>query len=352
MENVPALEDGLYFGLSEDVYHRLPMVSAHNVKDLLISPLDYWENSNLNPAPDEEDNEDTFARILGRAYHTRILEGREAFVACYAAKFVCPDDALDTNDELKEACKKLSLAVGGKKQDLIDRLLVADPSLIIKAVLEHDYYEQNAGKQFLDARSLNRIERAALMIEKHPQVSKCFTGGYPEVTVIFTKDGIRRRSRLDYLKPAAIVDLKSFANRRRKPVKEAIILSMAEEKHHIQAEYYIEAARAAAEHARNGKVFNLGDFHTQPDEDFLRLLAERKEDHEFWFVFQQTGKAPVALGLKFECPNMRGAARYHIEAAMEVYRVHFERHGDQGEPWVDATPLDQFYDEDFPPWAA
>src|SRR5580698_9652095 len=146
MNAAPDIADGLHFGLDENLYHSLPMVSAHDIKQLLISPLDYWENSALNPTPDEESDDDTFARILGRAYHTRILEGREAFVNGYAAKFECPKGALDKNEELKEECRSRGLSVGGNKPDLIDRLIADDPKTQIKALLEQQYLKANEGK--------------------------------------------------------------------------------------------------------------------------------------------------------------------------------------------------------------
>jgi hypothetical protein len=355
MEALPDLADGLYFGLNEDFYHSLPMVSAHDIKELLISPLDYWENSALNPTPDEEDEEESFARTLGKAYHARILEGKDVYGDRFAPKFICPQGVLDKNDELKEACKKLGLAVGGKKQDLIDRLLAVDPTLQIKDVLEHDYMAEHTGKSFLDQKYLNRVERAAFMIEKHPQISKVFSGGYPEVTVIWTKDGIRRRARLDFLKPAIIADLKSFANKNGLPIKEAIIKAIRFDEHYIQAETYIEAGHFASQFAREGKIYQGRDLwaidYTEPlspQANFMRLLGEREEDLEFWWVFQQTGKAPVARTLLYnECVNMRAIAQHEIQEALNVYVEHRERHGINGEPWVDATPPERLSDEDF-----
>lgn len=128
------------------------------------------------------------------------------------------------------------------------------PKTKIKAVLEAEYLKRHNGKDFLEHKYIRRIHRAAAMIECHPDIRKCFMGGFPEVTVIWTSDGVRRRARLDYLKPAAITDLKSFANKFGKPVNEAITLAFANAKHHIQAEYYTDAARAAVGHAKDSKI--------------------------------------------------------------------------------------------------
>jgi SAP domain len=344
------LEDGIHFGLDESVYHALSMISAHDIKQLLISGPDYWEGSHMNPEPDEEADDDTFHRILGRAYHTRILEGQDAFASRFADKFECPEDALDTNDELKEELRKRELAVGGNKQVLIDRLLADDPTTKIKAVLEAEYIKKHEGKDFLEHKCIRRIQRAASMIECHKDIRKCFMGGFPEVTIIWTADDIRRRARLDYLKPAALSDLKSFANKFGKPVSEAIISSFAYAKHHIQAEYYTDAARAAVGFAKDGKItVHSGD---APTKEWISLLASQQGDHKFFFVFQKTDGAPVARHLTFECPGMRGAARRQIEEAVATYKQCLEFFGDDGTPWVDMTGLEDFSDEDFPPWAA
>ena len=343
------LPDGIHFGLDEGLYHELPMISAHDVKQLLISGPDYWEHSHMNAEPDEEPEEDTFHRILGRAYHTRILEGKEAFAARFADKFECPKDALDTNDELKDELRKRDLAVGGNKKDLIARLLADDPKTKIKAVLEADYLKQHNGKDFLEHKYIRRIHRAAAMIECHPGIRKCFLGGFPEITIVWTADGLRRRARLDYLKPAAITDLKSFANKFGKPVNEAITLAFANAKHHIQAEYYTDAARAAVGHAKDGKITVHSG--AAPTKEWLNLLASRQGDHEFFFVFQKTDGAPVARHKSFQCPGMRGAARRQIDEAIATYKQFIEVFGNDT-PWVDITELEDFHDEDFPPWAA
>ena len=91
-----------------------------------------------------------------------------------------------TNDELKDELRKRDLGVGGNKKDLIARLLADDPKTKIKAVLEavNILNGTTYGKDFLEHKYIRRIHRAAAMIECHPDIRKCFMGGFPEVTVI------------------------------------------------------------------------------------------------------------------------------------------------------------------------
>src|SRR5689334_7216613 len=92
---------------------------------------------------------------------------------------------------------------------------------------------------------MRKIEIAAKMIECHPENKKLITGGYPEVTIVWHEDGIRFKARVDYLRPKAMIDLKTFANQLGKPVESAIIYAMASGKYHIQAAFYMRAIEAA-----------------------------------------------------------------------------------------------------------
>ena len=42
------IEPGIHFGLSDDVYHALPALSASGIKNLLVSPMVFWAESFLN----------------------------------------------------------------------------------------------------------------------------------------------------------------------------------------------------------------------------------------------------------------------------------------------------------------
>ena len=48
--------------------------------------------------------------------------------------------------------------------------------------------------------------------------------------------------------------------------------------------------------------------------------------------------------------GMRGAARRQIDEAIATYGQFMEVFGNDT-PWVDITELEEFHDEDFPPWA-
>ena len=66
------LKDGIYFGMSDDDYHALPLVSRSMIDNFLVDPEEAWYHSWMNPCKPE--NNVTSAMDLGTAIHTAILE--------------------------------------------------------------------------------------------------------------------------------------------------------------------------------------------------------------------------------------------------------------------------------------
>lgn len=337
------IEVGLHFGLPEEIYHAVPALSASGMKWLAVSTMDWWARSWMNEARDEADD-DSDAKTLGSAYHERVLMGSVAFQARYAAKLIPEDhpDALRTADEIRERLKALALPRGGSKADLIARLVEAEPQAIVWDTLVAEHEAHHAGKTLLHPDSIARIELAAAVIEKHPDLGKAFSGGAPEVSCFWTdpETGVPLKCRFDYLKPRAVTDLKTFSNPLGKPVDKAVAHAVASQKYHLQAAHYLDGAEVAVEHARAGRVFG------SVPEGFLERLTAGG-DHRFLFVFQQTGIAPLALGRTFE----RGLVTAQIAAnkVRELVRLFAhcrEVYGD--DPWVEDRPIAAFDDAEFP----
>lgn len=344
------MPDGLFFGMPEDTYHSIPALSASGIKNLLISPADFWYRSWMNPLP--VDDEDSIARLLGRAYHKRILEGKPEFEKCYAPELDNEPEWLVTADDLKAALVEIGLKPKGKKADLIAQLMIADPGVTIADVECAQYEELHKGKVLLHSKTMAKIEIAAAMIERHPFISKCFVGGFPEVSVVWTEDGLRYKSRFDYLKPRAVIDLKTFANQMNKPIDAAIYYAMAQNKYHIQSSLYLKAADQAKRFCQefidgDKTVFDLTD--NQETSPFCEEMAHT-EEHGFYFVFQQKGVAPLARAKKFERSGMYYCGIAAIEEAVTRYKACLERFGTDA-PWVDDGPIESFEDERFPVFA-
>lgn len=334
------IRNGVFFNLSDEAYHAIPALSATGVKNLLVSQMDFWARCRwLNPLYEEE--VDSEARMIGKAYHKRILEGKAAFDACYAPKFAAPADCLETIDDIKAALAQAGIEAKGKrnKAELIEFARDNLPHALIYEVEERKYQEEHAGKTFLSQKLLDKIEIAAAMIEKHPHLSKCFTGGYPEVSVIWEEDGIRMKARFDYLKPKAIIDLKTFANQMNKPIDRAIYGAMASGKYYVQAAFYLNAVSKAQE-----LIKGSGDLAATPKAWLNEFLT--CEEHGFYLIFQQKGVAPLARGKKFPRGMVYGAGIAAIEDAKRIYRECLAKFG--SDPWLDLSPIEDFRDDEFP----
>jgi hypothetical protein len=332
------IEPGVYFGLPDTDYHGHFALSASGIRNLRISTLDFWARSPLNP---DAEREETEFMTLGTAYHKRIVEGREAFLAAYAPALDPADhpDALRTVEEMKRACAAAGLKVSGSKADLIDRL---KDDFEIWDDLVAQYAMEHKGKKLLPATTIARVEISAAMIEKHPELGKAFRGGMPEVSIFWIDEETKvpMKARLDYLKPRAIVDLKTFGNAMGKPIDRAIAASVASGKYHIQCATYDEAVRKGIEHIKAGRTFGT------VDADFLKSLCAIDE-RKFLFVFQQTGIAPVARGkvLSTESLTFR-VGQTELDEARRKFAECWARYGK--DPWIDDSPIAVFDDTEFP----
>jgi hypothetical protein len=340
------LPPGIYFGLDEAAYHAAPALSNSGIKNLLTSPMDFWARCAwLNPAFETEEK-DCFN--LGKAYDTRITEGKDAFDAKYAGKIDPADypDALVTADDLRGALADLGEKRGGNKAELIARIEEAglgDAVIWDRLVENHEI--ENDSKTLLSADLIRKIEIAAAMIEKHPQLSKAFTGGYPQVSIFWTceETGCPMKMRSDYLKTRAVVDLKTFANPFGKPIDRAVTYAMASYKYHIQAAVYQEGIAAAKAMFRaHGPSAINGE---APTPAWIESFAA-SEEHAFLFLFQQTGVAPVTRGYEFPKGLVYDCGKVVVREMKETYMRCLKTFG--ADPWIDTTDIRLFDDSEFP----
>jgi hypothetical protein len=337
----------IVFGMPEEEYHAFPALSASGIKWLAISPMDFWARSWMNPNREPDEEKDHLE--LGKAYHKRILEGRAAFDAVYAPELDTGSDenagALRTVAEMKDALKERGHPVSGNRDELMLRLRTVAPDVKILDRLESAHQLKHEGKTLLPFAQIARIETAAAMIEKHPELRKVFTGGQPEVSIFWDEEGVPMKARLDYLKPHVIPDLKSFSNPLKKSLLSAIAGTMAQRKYYVQAAVYMRAAESIY------GALDAGNVEGEHDPHWLRRVAEvRNDEREFLFVFQQTGPAPLAVGkvLPRRCAAF-GIGEDVMYQAIAKFRA-LSAAFDPGEPWVDTTPISAFDTGDFPPW--
>ena len=328
--------------IPEAEYHAIPAVGSSGIRWLAISPMDFWARTPwLNPkaGPSEE----TEFTELGTAYHERILRGPEAFTARYAPALDLEDypDALVTADDLKEACRDHGLKISGSKGELVERLREANLDVAAWEAILAEHALSNAGKILLPGKRLAHIEIAAAMIERHPDLSRCFQGGIPELAVVWVDEetGVPCKARIDYLKPKAMIELKSFSNSLGKSIDEAIYSAIAGRRYFVQAAHYLSAWPHLRKAVEEGRVY--GDI----DADLLFLT----EDEPTWvWVFQQTGPAPLARGKLFPAGVVRDIGNQIVRQALETFARCKATFGT--DPWVDDRPIEALDDMGFPAW--
>lgn len=321
---------------------------------MVASPMFYWATTPwLNPDYEEDEKESPF-KELGKAYHARICEGREVFYERYAPYLVVDDypHALDTMDDMRRKIDELNdglpkeewIKKSGTKAEVAARILAVDPNAVIWDDVMSAHAEANKGKKLLMPKLINRIEIAAAMIEKHPQLKDAFVGGYPEVSIFWQADGVNMKMRADYLKIMAVVDFKSYGNQRERPVNHAVAYSVAERKYHIQVATYQEGIAAAKEMLKErGMDCVFGA--VQPDPAWIEKFMKAPPP-EFLFVFQQTGIAPITRGKVFPRGLVYDIGKITLRDQRELYRKCLEVYGT--DPWLDIAEIETFQDEEFP----
>lgn len=342
--------EGVYFDLPDTEYHRALALSASGIKNLRISTLDWWVRSPLNPQQPTEEDSETFAKTLGKAYHKRILEGREAFARTYAAA-VDPADhpnALRSNDELSQRCKDLGLKASGKKSDLIARILEADPEHedVIWERIVSAHEKRHAGKIFLAHDIIEKIQISAKMIEAHPELGKAVRGGVAEASIFYVdrETGVPVKVRIDYWKPRVLVDLKTASNEVGMAIDKAVTRAIANYRLHIQAALYVEAIEHARRFIAEGRVFG------RIDPALLKALGAPGEMTWMW-LFQMKGLAPVARGYVLPPGMTMDIGRQEVVIAKDLFARSWATYGPDM-PWVDVSEITTLDSTAFPVWIA
>lgn len=346
----PPTPDGVYFGLPEDDYHAAGAFSNSGVSNISVSPLTYWAK---NIDPNREEDAATPAQTTGKAFHKRILEGEEAFLENFAVLPENDGEHLAGATELKARCAELDLKKGGTIADLCARIREADPEAKLWPEVLAAFNEENTGKSIIKPETWVQIELPARFIRSHPTAGKAFQGGYPEVSIFWTEDGLPWKSRVDYLKTKALVDLKTFENLLGLPVDAAVSRSIANYRWHVQAFIYLRAVTAAKKLVRDGKVFG------NASEEWLEAFAKTPA-HKFMWVFIQKGRIPEVKVRGFSRTlNGREAgdnlyyqdAQRKVEVAVSALRQCVEFYGpDPDVMWVMPEPTRDLIDEDLPLW--
>jgi hypothetical protein len=305
-EQSKVIPDGIYFSMDDTTYHADPALGSTGIKKLIDNAPDFWWESNLNPA--REEDEDTPARIFGRQLHECVLEGAEKFSARHAPRTI--------TGVTKEA-----------KAELAE----------IEA----------AGKVAVKFKDYTKILAASAFIKANKTLANAFQGGVSEVSVFWTENDIRYKCRFDYLKMNAISDLKSLANVYGKEFGKACRDAIANYDYIVSAEHYRHGRMQMSRLIKQGAVYNAPD-----DPNFMPWLIQvaGNDQFAFVFVFYQKSGAPISHGIKVSPGNpMFSYGRAFISKAIDNYRRYLAEFG-ADTAWVPSTALDELDENQMPVW--
>lgn len=344
---------GIYFNLPFEEYLAIPCLNASGIKELNISETDFWSRSWMNPDNDYVD-EDTRAKIEGRAYHKRILEGKEAFFGQYALEWEDDGgtDLLRTNEEMVKALKALEITGLSKlKADGLAKLCEKYlPHKRVKHTLVEEYKKDAGFRELISPKIMRHIEFTAKMIELHPDTREYFKGGYSEVTVIFDAFGARFKIRFDYLKVYDASDLKTFANVMRAELSKAVRKAFANNKYHIQGTLYLIGLEIAKQYAAKGMVYGMEK--VDPDaarrESWLKMFTQYPCD-ELKYAFVQKGVAPAAIPLVFKRDDKAFQMGFDIiQQGVDRFKNAYKNFGDGY--WITSIREQVAHYDDMPVW--
>lgn len=297
------LADGVYFGLPDDLYHDDLALGSTDLKLLAAAPEDWWHGSKLNP--NREPRKITPAFLFGRAVHKIVLEGRAAFDREYRA----------------------TRYPGNVKAGKEEREYIASIGAIALSLDDHTCAVE-----------------AGAAIAANPHLAASFTGGMPEVSVVWTDPttGLRFKVRQDYVKPRATVDLKSIRPQRPAPFAESCLRAIGEHRYHGQAAHYTDGRAAMLRFIADGALYG--------DHDPAWLKGLRAEA-AFVFVFYQAEGAPLTWGTKISpSSGVIANGRARIARGVENFRTYSDRFA-LGQPWITHAPLDELDIDELPAWA-
>lgn len=382
MENqeTPALEDGIYFDLDEKIYHAQERLSASGICKMMISPPTFWAQSWLNPDRDEIDW-DTPARILGRAYHTARFEPDQLLQRFVPE--INPDDYENIITSGTEIGDMLAILGEPKKKsgekviDQARRLEAAGYTGAILHLKQEIWEAELHGRTPVKPQYWDQLQRDMKLLDKSPEVKKHLTGGFAEVSVLWTDErtGIQMKCRFDYLRVTSFTDFKTYDNSQGKHVEQCIIDQFRYNRYYIQAKLYHEVT----ELIRKGKIGRVQGEASKAQRTLIDEIAARKVPLECWYVFQEKSGIPNLFarevhlltpvheshphndaGVSHETSEEVGQRTRRMSALgklaaseIETAKNQFVGYSDTykpGEPWLTQLPTGSINDDCFSPY--
>lgn len=278
------LAPGIYFNLPENLYHNDKALSHSGITDILISEMDYWENSPLNPYREFKESD---ALKFGKRCHMMLLEEKK-FLATH------------------------NVAGGGWQKD----------------------------KVTITSSEFQLIKESTRILRADPDTNAYFLHGYPEVSIFWVDPatGIRLRIRVDYLRTFGCVDLK----RLRSIQKKKVAYDVQQYGYDLQDFLYREGVRQAKIALRAGKIKAWDATNPKAMVEWTENPAWLKafmEDQDNMFVFfLQRSVRPFIYRVFHFGQYLRQEAQTLTERGILKYKNAIEKYGETGWPYGSAKP--------------
>jgi hypothetical protein len=328
------------------------------VKDLYLSPVEWWDSSVHNPLrPDTSDDHSKLAYFLGTALHMFVLDGEKFYNRAYGRRPTREShpDALDSVEQLRAACDSLGLGKASRKEDLIHKLVSSKRCpwpILADLQMQFDLsgkkaisFAHDARIRILHRQMMRDREELKLADDDGLTLRDALDGGLSEVSIYWVDDnGIRQRARFDRLKPNITLDLKSITRWKKGNFKKELLREIILRGYMIQVAHYHEARIQLRKAVAEGRVY--GGTKTE------RKLLERIARSDYWawvFVFaKMDGAAQVqALVIRQESGQFIKAQQQR-EEALANFLWHREFHGGLDKPWFDPDVVWEPADTDWP----
>lgn len=379
-------KNGIYFGLDMDEYLAIERLSKSAIKQIRISPADFWRGSWLDPNPPqltpEQQKYREKAKLLGTAYHCARLEP-EAFAERYVreisqADFADADGFLTNGREIEAALADL-----GQPKKSKDDNGVLDQAKRLKAAgykhpiwhIEQAAWEGERGDRIaLPAQDYDDILVDQARLQAIPKMQAMLSDGYPEVSILYDcpDTGQPMKARLDWLRADGWVEFKSFSNPNGKHLEQCLLDAVKYNRYYIDIACYHEAVEVVRiqglDFFSNKEKFSAVQMAAQSELVLAIKDAPGPLPHKI--IWQQKGGVPNILSrslrlfdetaesmvakdegrhVSTQPTQLMMKARAEIKAAKRDFERYSEIY-DRGDPWLPWDPDGEYTDLDFSPY--
>lgn len=357
------LADGVYINLPLADYLADPALSGSAFYTLLTDPGAITWESDANPLWAEE--RPALPQVRGSATHAAVLEGVAAFEQRYA---VAPNGVLKTGDELSGWLRRAKaygaenpnttgawaeLKVSGSVGELRARIEAARVVIPDTHELYPRFYDEAlGGRQAISSGDDAFVRMISHFVRSDPSFKPHLNEGVPELTIVLTINGVRRKCRIDYASAPTILDLKTYG--RAPPIDRGLRSHLIRQAFyngaHLQAVNNWTLALHAGAALRSGDVgINLwADANpAHADRAASVLLGYLKEAPVFRWLWLRMDGAPTALMTPFrQSDGMWQKTADDIDDAISVYREYSETCG--AGLWITSAHEQEIADTDWP----